>query len=126
MHCGTASTQRTQCAPRIFGSYREGSTNVQLLTSELRAKLPKLRATEKLGDDAPVVVKFFTPRSNWTWYATEFDGKDTFFGLVEGFEVEMGYFSLSELESLGPAIERDLYFGSHTLADVKARIARDY
>jgi hypothetical protein len=35
-------------------------------------------------------VKYFTPDSNWTWYASEFDGEDTFFGPVAGFEVELG------------------------------------
>ncbi len=72
--------------------------------------------------DAPVIVKFFTPTSNWTWYATEFEGDDLFFGLVDGFEKEIGYFSLSALKSLhgtyGDAIERDLCFGtSHTLRE---------
>lgn len=65
-----------------------------------------------LGGDALAHVKYFTPDSSWTWYATEFDGEDTFFGLVKGFEKEFGYFSLSELESAkGPmrlSIERDL------------------
>ena len=64
--------------------------------------------------DALAHVKFFTPDSNWTWYASEFDGEDIFYGLVIGFEVEFGYFSLSELQSvhgpLGLPIERDLYF----------------
>ena len=27
-------------------------------------------------------VKFFDPWSQWTWYATEFDGKNEFFGIV--------------------------------------------
>ena len=31
-------------------------------------------------------VKFFTPDSNLTWYASEFDGEDIFFGLVSGFD----------------------------------------
>jgi Protein of unknown function (DUF2958) len=43
-----------------------------------------------------------------------FDSEDTFFGAVSGFEFELGYFSLSELEQttgpLGLHIERDLYF----------------
>jgi len=86
---------------------------MQLLTQELRDKLPALGATEKV-DDPSAIVKFFTPDSSWTWFATEFDGDDTFFGLVVGFEVELGYFSLSELESvrgpLGLPIERDLWF----------------
>lgn len=84
-----------------------------LLTKELRAKLPPLYANE--GNPDPIVVcKFFTPDSSWTWYATEFDGEDRFFGLVVGHETELGYFSLAELRStrgkMGLPIERDLYF----------------
>ncbi|HEY59622.1 MAG TPA: DUF2958 domain-containing protein [Anaerolineae bacterium] len=64
-------------------------------------------------------VKFFTPDSNWTWYATKFDGQDIFFGLVAGLEVELGYFSLSELQEVrgpwGLPIERDLHFEPQTL-----------
>lgn len=70
------------------------------------------------------VVKFFAPTSSWTWYATEFDGEDTFFGLVDGFELEWGSFSLSELKSVrGPfrlGIERDLYIGMPKLKDTSA------
>jgi len=90
---------------------------MNLLTAEIRQALPPLRSTEGLGTDAPIIVKFFTPTSNWTWYATEFDGEDLFYGLVVGFEKEFGYFSLAELESVhgpyGVGIERDLYFGAH-------------
>ena len=43
---------------------------MKLLTAELRARLPALYTQEKIKD--PVVhIKFFTPDSNWTWYATE-------------------------------------------------------
>jgi Protein of unknown function (DUF2958) len=34
----------------------------------------------------------------WTWYVIEFDGEDPFFGLVDWFERELGYFSLRELQ----------------------------
>ena len=72
--------------------------------------------------DAVAQVKFFTPDSNWTWYASEFDGEDIFFGLVSGFEVEMGYFSLKELKEakgpLGLPIERDLYFDPKSLREL--------
>jgi hypothetical protein len=34
-----------------------------------------------------------TADSSWTWYSTEFDGEDLFFGLVVGFETELGYFN---------------------------------
>lgn len=82
---------------------------MKLLTKSIQKKLPKI------GDgDGTAYVKFFTPDSNWTWYATEFDGDDLFFGLVDGFEKEIGYFSLSELESvrgpLGLPIERDKWW----------------
>ena len=87
---------------------------MKLITEEIKKVLPKLYEQESLGYYAIAYVKFFTPDSNWSWYVTEFDGKDLFFGLVDGFERELGYFSLSELESvegpLGLKIERDVYF----------------
>jgi hypothetical protein len=101
---------------------RQFIPNKPLLTEELRKKLPKLYEREHLGLDAIAQVKFFTPDSSWTWYASEFDGTDIFFGLVSGLEVELGYFSLSELQSvrgpLGLPIERDLYFVPKTLKEL--------
>ncbi len=92
------------------------------MTEELRKKLPKLYAQEKLGADAVAYVKYFTPDSNWTFYSTEFDGEDMFFGLVEGFEKELGYFSLSGLGSargpMGLPIERDLYWKPKKLNEI--------
>ena len=95
---------------------------MKLLTKEILEKLPKLYSQEEKGLDAVAVVKFFTPDSNWTWYATEFDGDDLFFGLVDGFEKELGYFRLSELQSvkgaLGLPIERDMYFKPKTIKEL--------
>lgn len=95
---------------------------MKLLTKELLKKLPPLYANEKVADPV-AVVKFFTPWTNWTWYATEFDGKDTFFGLVVGHETELGYFSLSELASIrgrfGLKIERDLHFTPTPLSKLR-------
>ena len=89
---------------------------MQLLTDELRARLPALYAQEN-EKDPMVHAKFFTPWSNWTWFVTEGsqEGEDfIFFGYVIGFEKEWGYFSLRELESargpMGLTIERDLHF----------------
>lgn len=97
----------------------EQSNAHELLPDELREKLPKLYETEELGLLALAIVKYFSPDGGWTWYASEFDGEDTFFGLVNGIETELGYFSLSELQeirgSLGLPIERDLYFHPKTL-----------
>ena len=95
---------------------------MQLLTKELTTKLPFLYSQKDI-DDPMVICKFFTPWSNWTWYGIEFDGKDLFFGYVVGHEAELGYFSLSELQSLkgpmGLKIERDLYFRPYKLSDIK-------
>ncbi|MCH8837976.1 MAG: DUF2958 domain-containing protein [Candidatus Marinimicrobia bacterium] len=92
---------------------------MNLLPDEIRRKLPNLCDQEKLGAEAIAYVKYFTPDSNWSWYATEFDGRDTFFGLVDGLEKELGYFSLLELKAargpLGLPIERDLYWSPTTL-----------
>ncbi len=100
---------------------------MQLLTQELRDKLPALGATEKV-DDPIAVVKFFTPDSGWTWFVTEFDGEDTFFGAVSGAEFELGYFSLSELQELrgpfGLAVERDLYFKPTPLSQIRKEYVR--
>ena len=102
---------------------------MKLLTQEIRRKLPALREQEDKGGKAVVHVKFFTPDSSWTWYATEFDGEDTFFGLVDGHEKELGYFSLKELESvcgaLGLPIERDLYWQPKTLEEIAPELFKD-
>ena len=95
----------------------------QLMTDEIREGLPELGANEELGLAAPAQVKYFTPDSNWTWYASEFDGENILFGLVAGFEIELGYFSLEELQSargpMGLSIERDLYFEPQTLEELR-------
>lgn len=97
----------------------------KLLTKELRKLLPPLYFTEKKNVKPLAVVKFFSPYTGWKWYATEFDGEDTFFGWVQGFENELGYFSLKELETVTvmgdvPAIERDLSFQPTPLSEIQA------
>ena len=96
---------------------------MKLVTGEVRKALPALGSQEE-NPDPMVPVKFFQPWGAWTWYATEFDGADTFFGYVYGFEGELGYFSLAELESVrGPAglrIERDLHWRPRRLSECRA------
>ncbi|AFZ27273.1 Protein of unknown function (DUF2958) [Cylindrospermum stagnale PCC 7417] len=86
---------------------------LELLPAEIRAQLPPLYSQEK-NPDPIAYVKFFTPDFDWTWYGTEFDGEDLFFGLVQAQEEELGYFSLQELRGfrgpMGLPIERDLWF----------------
>ena len=102
---------------------------MKMLTADIIAKLPKLYATEKVASrDKRIVVKFFQPWGSWTWYAVEGeqqeDGDWLFFGLVDGFEREWGYFTLSSLtEITGPGglkIERDLHFGMPLVKEVNA------
>ena len=95
-----------------------------LLTKAIRNQLPPLYSQDGKGDEAIAHVKFFSPYSNYTWYATEFDGEDTFFGLVQGEFEELGYFSLSELENATvfggvPAVERDCYWTPQKLAECR-------
>lgn len=103
-------------------SNEERPSGHELLDQASRERLPALYANEELGLAALAIVKFFTPDANWTWYASEFDGEDIFFGLVSGLEIELGYFSLSELESikgpLGLPIERDHHFEPKTLKEL--------
>lgn len=115
-------------APEFVPNKYAGLRKHKLLTAEIAKRLPRLRSQEKVKD--PVVqVKFFSPYSNWTWYAVEGerDGEDVeFFGYVVGHEKEWGYFHLSELEmAFGapnlsingkratvevPLVERDCHF----------------
>ncbi len=108
--------------PKAEGSTIQNGPSMKLLTKEIRRRLPPLYGQEGKGGDAVVYVKFFTPDSGWTWYVTEFSGEDTFFGLACGFEKELGYFSLSELESvrgpMGLLVERDLYWEPKTLVEI--------
>jgi len=88
---------------------------MKLMTKEIerkaRAQFPKGSDFEQL-----VVAKFFDPTGGWTWYLMNQDPEDQdyLWGIVDGFEVEAGSFSLSELQTFrgrfGLGIERDLHF----------------
>ena len=101
----------------------------ELMTKELGDTIPALYANENDEDYDSVLahVKLFSPYSNWTWYVTEWEAETGLcFGLVEGFETELGYFSLDELAEvtvLGgvPGVERDLYWQSQTLGEIKRK-----
>ena len=104
---------------------------MKLLTAEVRKKLPPLQSQDGEGGKAVAQVKFFMPDGGWSWWAVEGSAvKDSqgrevdfhFFGLVQGIVKELGYFSLSELESvrgaLGLPVERDLYWHPKTLEEI--------
>jgi len=100
----------------------------QLLTQELRLALPPMYAGEAQGLAAPALVKFFLPMTKWYSFASEFDGADTFFGLVAGDYIEYGYFSLSELEVArnrwGLPVERDCYYKPQPLRVIEKELRR--
>ncbi len=79
----------------------------------------KAQAQYPMGSDMDqlIVAKFFDPNgSSWSWYLMNQDPEepDYLWGIVDGFAIEMGSFSLSELQNFrgrfGLGIERDLYF----------------
>jgi hypothetical protein len=95
---------------------------MNLITTTLSKEITALYAQDGKGEQATAYVKLFTPWTSWTWYVTEMDPETgECFGLVVGLERELGYFHLSELESItGPAglkIERDLWFDPKPLAE---------
>jgi hypothetical protein len=88
----------------------------EFFPNEVKAQLPPLYQSEG-NKDPVVVVKFFCPWNQWTWFAlegSEQDGDFIFYGYVIGHEKEYGYFSLNELQSVtgpfGLKIERDIHF----------------
>ena len=98
------------------------------MTQKLAETIPAIYANEKVSDYDTVLAhaKLFSPYSNWTWYITEMDAETgQCFGLVEGFEKEIGYFDLTELAETTvfgdvPAVERDLYWQPRTLGEIKS------
>lgn len=116
---------------------KKGGEYMKLLTQKIIDTLPALYSQEN-EKDPMVYIKYFDPTGSWTWYAYEgeeidseisgFDNRDfLFFGLVIGFETELGYFTLSQLDSAkrlvtglrAMPIERDLYFTPRRLSEVK-------
>jgi len=88
---------------------------MKLLTKTISKKIPPLYSQEGKGDAAIAYLKLFLPWSSWTWYITEMNPEtEECFGLVDGFERELGYFNLSELANItgpfGLKIERDIAF----------------
>ena len=93
---------------------------MKLLTETIKKAMPALYSTELPTADRPrkFICKFFDPCGSWSWYVMEGEERENgnwmFYGLVDGFEKEWGYFTLHELESVkgpfGLGIERDIFF----------------
>jgi hypothetical protein len=87
---------------------------MKLLTKKIKEQATK---QYKQGTDMEqmVVAKYFDPMGSWKWFLMNMHKDDDYcWGIVKGHEVEMGSFSMKELESIklpfGLKIERDLMF----------------
>lgn len=122
----TTPTTTTAAIWRDRHSARRGH---QLMTRTLAAQIPALGAHDEIADldDVLVPAKLFSPYSGWRWYIAEWDARTgRCFGLVQGFETELGTFDLTELSEatvLGgvPAVERDLYWKPRPLGEIDVR-----
>ena len=120
-------TDRKETTATVWEDRHAGKRGHQLMTKKLADTIPAIYANERVPDYDTVlaVAKLFSPYSNWTWYITEMDAETgQCFGLVEGFERELGYFDLTELAETTvfgdvPAVERDLYWQPRTLGEIK-------
>jgi hypothetical protein len=82
-----------------------------------------------LADDMEkqkIVAKFFDPYGKWTWYLMNMDPEDEDYcwGIVDGEAVEIGSFSMKELQEIKapwgnmPRIERDKWWKPRKAIDV--------
>ena len=93
---------------------KQKGKQMKLLTKEITEKATK-QYDEGSDMDQMVVAKFFNPIGNGTWYLMKMDkDEDYCWGIVDMFAVEMGSFSMRELQGiklpLNMGIERDKYF----------------
>ncbi len=132
---GGGSNGASAAPPASAGREREpneGLRRHKLITQELRAAFERTGSQEAGGAwDATVIAKLFCPYGRGTWYITEFDGEDEFFGYCLsplGADCdELGYASYREMAETMispfggairvPAIERDCSFEPRKLRD---------
>jgi hypothetical protein len=93
------------------------------MTKELSAKIPELYSQEEVADPI-VVAHYFSPYARQAdWFVIEWDGEDLMFGLADLGYPELGYWTLSELESARrgslPLVERDLHWTPVPLSEVR-------
>ena len=117
-------------ATTMWQDTHSGLRRHKLMTKELGETIPALgrqRGRRGLRRRARTWPSCSAPYTGWTWYITEWDAGDRpeCFGLVQGFETELGYFStlteLAEATVFGgvPAVERDLYWEPKALGEIR-------
>ena len=123
----TTTTPLRQLRGKVWQDPHSGLRGHELMTKELGKKISDLYANENAAnyDSVLAPAKLFSPYTGWRWYITEWEAETGLcFGLVEGFETELGYFSLDELAEVTvfggvPAIERDLCWQPMTLGQIR-------
>ncbi len=90
-----------------------------LMPKSIADKIPELGTTDNQRDRL-IFTKFFVPLNTWYWYPFEYS-KETgmFFGLACGFEKELGYWTLQELEENG--VLRDTTFEPIKWSELKLK-----
>ena len=91
----------TTTTTTMWQDNHSGLRRHKLMTKELGDTITgslRQRRTSEDYDAVVAKVKLFSPYNGWRWYVTEWDAETGLcFGLVEGFETELGYFDLTEL-----------------------------
>lgn len=107
------------------------NNNMKLLTKEIEKRFAKVGDQSEV-ENPIVIVKFFNPCGQGTWFATEYNSEEKiFYGYVSLFNEkgmnEWGSFSLEELESIdvgfGLGIERDAYCTEKTVNEWKEQMS---
>jgi hypothetical protein len=98
---------------------------MKLFTAEIESKLQKQFPLGSNLESQQVICKIFNPYGRFTWYIVNQDPEDPdyLWAIVDGFEVEIGSVSKSELESIkvppfGLPLERDRGFNPKNAAEV--------
>ena len=88
------------------------------MTKEIKDKAQK-QFDDGSDMEQMVVAKYFDPMGSWKWFLMNMDKDgDYCWGIVKGHAVEMGSFSMAELKSMQPRLQRDLYFEPMKAKDV--------
>jgi hypothetical protein len=83
--------------------------------------VPLLFSQDGAGDDAIAHMKLFHPELGWSWYIMEYDPDENLaFGLVDGYETELGYISFDELTKI--RVLRDTDFEPIKIGKIREQI----
>ena len=101
---------------------------MKLMTKAIQEQAEK-QYDEGSDMEQKVVAKYFDPMGSWKWFLMNKKKDDSYcWGIVKGHEVEMGSFSIDELENIklpfGLGIERDTMFKPMKAKDVWDKLNR--